>query len=297
MVLDAAPLPALPETSAPETTGPETTGPPRTKKAVVRPCTAPIRTTGTAAQPAGLLPSWPRMRRCGRESPAAMCTRSWTAGRHDRSSAGSALASSAAERRSPSDRRSSASSSSARASSTDPVPARTGGAPADRGQRVADLPAGGQDRGPVQQRRELRQRPPPRGDRQRLLGELGQHPIGRIGGQCGVDHAENRAPGRAGYRSLPGPAAGSGPVRPAVRRGSGGPRAGGLRSTRTIRPPSGAATAPWPCRESAARRAVAGVPDGDSGTQSARRQGPPGTDGPHQCGAGAPPHHRAATVA
>ena len=47
------------------------------------PCTAPTRTTGTAAQPAGSPPSWPRRRGCRREPPAATCTPSWTAGNHD----------------------------------------------------------------------------------------------------------------------------------------------------------------------------------------------------------------------
>jgi len=45
---------------------------------------APTRTTGTAAQPAGPPPSWPRRPGCRQEPPAATCTPSWTAGNHDR---------------------------------------------------------------------------------------------------------------------------------------------------------------------------------------------------------------------
>ena len=42
----------------------------------------------------------------------------------------------------------------------------------DRGQRIADLPAGGPDPGPVEQRQELEGGPPPLRYRERLLGEL-----------------------------------------------------------------------------------------------------------------------------
>ena len=77
MVLDATPLPALPEAPASETVEP-----PCTKKAVCSPCTAPTRTTGTAAQPAGS-PPWPRRPGSRREPPAPTCTPSWTAGNHD----------------------------------------------------------------------------------------------------------------------------------------------------------------------------------------------------------------------
>ena len=48
------------------------------------PCTALTRTTGTAAEPAGSPPSWPRRPGCRPEPPAATCTPSWTAGHHDR---------------------------------------------------------------------------------------------------------------------------------------------------------------------------------------------------------------------
>ena len=47
------------------------------------PCTAPTRTTGTAAQPAGSPPNWPHRRGCRQAPPAATCTPSSTAGRHD----------------------------------------------------------------------------------------------------------------------------------------------------------------------------------------------------------------------
>ena len=39
---------------------------------------------GPQHEPAGSLPSWPRRRGCRQEPPAATCTPSWTAGRHDR---------------------------------------------------------------------------------------------------------------------------------------------------------------------------------------------------------------------
>ena len=48
------------------------------------PCTAFTRTTGTAAELAGSPPSWPRRPGSRPEPPAATCTPSWTAGRHDR---------------------------------------------------------------------------------------------------------------------------------------------------------------------------------------------------------------------
>jgi hypothetical protein len=82
IVLDAAPLPELPETPASETAGP-----PCTKKAPCSPCTALTRTTGTAAEPAGSPPNWPRRPGYKPEPPAAICTPSWTAGHHDRGSA------------------------------------------------------------------------------------------------------------------------------------------------------------------------------------------------------------------
>jgi Protein of unknown function (DUF2637) len=47
------------------------------------PCTAPTRTTGTAAQPAGSPPSWPHRPGSRREPPAPTCTPNWTAGHHD----------------------------------------------------------------------------------------------------------------------------------------------------------------------------------------------------------------------
>ena len=56
------------------------------------------------------------------------------------------------------------------------VPARTRRAASTRGQRLADLPAGGPDPGPVEQRQELEDGPPPLRYRQRLLGE----PLGGV---------------------------------------------------------------------------------------------------------------------
>ena len=79
MVLDAAPLPALPRRPRPRRSSR-----PAPRKLSCSPCTAPTRTTGTAAKPAGSPPSWPRRRGCSRAPPAATCTPSWTAGHHDR---------------------------------------------------------------------------------------------------------------------------------------------------------------------------------------------------------------------
>ena len=56
------------------------------------PCTAPTRTTATAAEPAGSPPSWPRRPGCRQAPPAATCTPSWTAGHHDRGPARGTLA-------------------------------------------------------------------------------------------------------------------------------------------------------------------------------------------------------------
>ena len=53
------------------------------RKPSCSPCTAPTQTTETAAQPAGLPPSWPRRPDCNRAPPAATCTPNWTAGHHD----------------------------------------------------------------------------------------------------------------------------------------------------------------------------------------------------------------------
>src|SRR5690349_11033005 len=66
----------------------------------------------------------------------------------------------------------SASSSSARARSAAPAPGQDQPGGVDGGQRVAALPAGGPDRGPVQQDQELEDGTASLRDRQHLLGEL-----------------------------------------------------------------------------------------------------------------------------
>ncbi len=60
---------------------------PLPRRPLCSPCTALTRATGTAAEPAGSPPNWPRRPGCKPEPPAATCTPSWTAGHHDRGSA------------------------------------------------------------------------------------------------------------------------------------------------------------------------------------------------------------------